>query len=255
MMPLADLSGRRMAQRYRAPLGIFAGLLSALLWCNTQAHSETHSEPHSETHSAPTTLAPIARSSAWERIYRYEDDQGTLHLTNVPAEHVPMKRYSVLVSDPVIATMAQGQPPRGELPRSPELRRWVEEASRLTRLDSSLLYAIMCVESGYDPLAISTRGAQGVMQMMPDTARAYGVSNPFDARQSIFAGARHLRVLLDQFGDRLPLALAAYNAGAASVARYHDAVPPFEETRHYVPRVLGLYERFRSALAPLSATQ
>jgi soluble lytic murein transglycosylase-like protein len=103
-------------------------------------------------------------------------------------------------------------------------------------LSPDLIKAVALVESGLDPDAVSHKGAQGLMQLMPQTARAYGVEDAFDPLDNLQAGARHLRELLDQFGGDLTLALAAYNAGAGAVRR-HGGVPAFAETIEYVDRV------------------
>jgi soluble lytic murein transglycosylase-like protein len=111
-------------------------------------------------------------------------------------------------------------------------------AARRHGVDDSLLLAVAEVESGLRPQAVSPKGAAGVMQLMPDTARALGISDPFDVEANVDAGARYLGGLLTQFGGDLPLALAAYNAGPGAVRRY-GAVPPFRETRDFVARVLS----------------
>jgi soluble lytic murein transglycosylase-like protein len=101
----------------------------------------------------------------------------------------------------------------------------------------NLVHAVIQVESGYDERAVSRTGAKGLMQLMPETARRFNVSDPFDARQNIEGGVRYLRQLLDQFP--LKLAVAAYNAGESAVRRFRG-VPPYAETRGYVARVLRL---------------
>jgi len=120
-------------------------------------------------------------------------------------------------------------------------------AAKRTGVDDAWLRAIAHAESGFDAAAVSPKGALGVMQLMPATARDYGASNPLSAEQSIDAGAQHLRQLLRRYkGDRV-LTAAAYNAGTGVVARY-GGVPPYRETRQYIDKVLALYARYRVAL-------
>ncbi|MFS8640308.1 MAG: lytic transglycosylase domain-containing protein [Symbiobacteriaceae bacterium] len=114
-----------------------------------------------------------------------------------------------------------------------------EEAARRYGLDPRLLWAVARAESGLNPAAVSPAGAVGLMQLMPSTARALGVSDPFDPVQNVDAGARYLRQQLERFGD-IRLALAAYNAGPGAVQRY-GGIPPYRETRQYVERVLALW--------------
>lgn len=103
-------------------------------------------------------------------------------------------------------------------------------------MDASLIKAVALVESGFEPRAVSPKGARGIMQLMPATARRYGVTDPHDPYQSLRAGALHLKDLLEEFGGDLPLALAAYNAGPAAVRR-HGGIPAYRETQEYVRRV------------------
>jgi soluble lytic murein transglycosylase-like protein len=119
----------------------------------------------------------------------------------------------------------------------------VEEAARRYGLDPALVDAVVRAESGYDPSATSPAGAMGLMQLMPATARALGVADPYDPVQNVHGGVRYLRGLVDRFGD-VTLALAAYNAGPGAVAR-HGGVPPYPETRAYVERVLRAWQRAR----------
>jgi soluble lytic murein transglycosylase-like protein len=109
------------------------------------------------------------------------------------------------------------------------------------RVDPALVEAIVSNESGFDPAATSPAGAQGLMQLMPSTARDLGVTDPYDPAQNVAAGTRYLRGLLDRF-KRVDLAVAAYNAGPNAVARY-GGVPPFAETQDYVRNVLAEYRR------------
>jgi hypothetical protein len=117
----------------------------------------------------------------------------------------------------------------------------IEAAATLHRVDIALVRAVMQVESQFDHLAVSTAGAQGLMQLMPDTARRFGVSNSFDPRQNIFGGVAYLRVLLDMFGGDVDLALAGYNAGENAVLKY-DGIPPYKETQNYVRKIRGILD-------------
>jgi soluble lytic murein transglycosylase-like protein len=120
----------------------------------------------------------------------------------------------------------------------------IDEAAARYKLDADLIRAVIRVESAFNPLAVSTAGAQGLMQLMPALAEELGVQNPFDPRENIMAGTRYLSYLLDVHKGNIPLALASYNAGPATVDRY-NGVPPFEETRRYVKSITALLARGR----------
>ncbi|MFL9609299.1 lytic transglycosylase domain-containing protein [Methylobacillus sp. Pita2] len=119
----------------------------------------------------------------------------------------------------------------------------VAAAAHATQLDPALLHAVINAESNYRPLAVSSRGATGLMQLMPATARRLGVRNTYDPEQNVMAGARYLSQLQREFNGDISLALAAYNAGPATVKRHGNVIPPYAETQAYVPRVLQAYRR------------
>jgi len=123
-------------------------------------------------------------------------------------------------------------------------------AAKKHGIDDAWLRAIAHAESGFDAKARSPKGAQGVMQLMPDTARAYGVTDAYSPAQSIDAGARHLRTLVRRYRGDLTLAAAAYNAGAGAVARF-GGVPPYRETRAYIAKVQALHADYRRVLEEL----
>ncbi len=121
-----------------------------------------------------------------------------------------------------------------------ELASTAERIAEEEHLDARLVTSLIQVESDFDPRAVSRRGALGLMQLMPATARRLGVESPFDPEQNLRAGVRELRRLIDRYGGDLVLALAAYNAGEGAVNRY-GGVPPYSETRDYIDRILSLY--------------
>jgi len=133
---------------------------------------------------------------------------------------------------------------------------FIDRVAEENGLSPGLIKAVALVESGFDPHAVSPKGAQGLMQLMPGTAKEYGVQDAFDPLQNLRAGATHLRRLLDQFDGDLTLALAAYNAGAGTVAR-HGGVPDYKETHEYLRRVksrMGLAAPIRVPQRPPTST-
>jgi soluble lytic murein transglycosylase-like protein len=117
----------------------------------------------------------------------------------------------------------------------------IQEAADKYRVSANLIKSVMQTESAFNALAVSPVGAMGLMQLMPNIAKAYGVTDPFDPRQNIMAGAQMLRELMTVHRGNLPLVLASYNAGIGNVRRYGGRIPPFRETRNYVKRVSSLY--------------
>jgi soluble lytic murein transglycosylase-like protein len=119
----------------------------------------------------------------------------------------------------------------------------VEEIGLETNLEPALLQAVIATESGHNSQALSPRGAQGLMQLMPATSRRFGLSNAYNPEENIRVGAKYLRELLDLFDGDLNLSLAAYNAGPNAVLRYGKKIPPYAETQLYVPKVMRLYQQ------------
>jgi soluble lytic murein transglycosylase-like protein len=182
---------------------------------------------------------------AWADIYAYVDAQGVTHFSNVPTDqHYEMVLAATTASDPPAVPQIDRVNP-ALLARAERYDIFIEEAARAVEVDSQLLRAVIVVESAFDERAESSRGARGLMQLMPVTARRYGARDAFNPGQNIHAGARYLRALIDRYDNDLELVLAAYNAGEEAVERYGRAIPPFEETRAYVPRVLHAYATLR----------
>ncbi|MBF0625566.1 MAG: lytic transglycosylase domain-containing protein [Magnetococcales bacterium] len=175
-------------------------------------------------------------------IYAYIDHDGVIHLTDQPDD----PRFRLLLRFPNRATVVTpGGTPRMR-PGNPRLysQAIVAAASRYD-LDEALVRAVIQAESSFDPQAVSPKGAVGLMQLMPEVAKQYGVSDRRDPEDNIDAGSRYLRDLLRRFDYNLMLSLAAYNAGEATVRRYGNRVPPYPETRDYVARVLRFYRQYR----------
>ncbi len=124
----------------------------------------------------------------------------------------------------------------------------IRDIASLYQLPHTLLHAVITTESYYNPNAVSHAGAVGLMQLMPETAKQYGVSNRRDPQQNIRGGARYLGYLLKLFKDDLPLALAAYNAGETAVKKYGNQIPPYQETRNYVRKVTKYYAKYQQSM-------
>lgn len=131
-----------------------------------------------------------------------------------------------------------------------ELEETVARCAQTYHLSPALLMAVIKAESGFNPIVISKAGAVGLMQLVPETAMLHGVHNLYDTRDNITGGAKHLRYLLDRYRGNVRLALAAYNAGARKVDRYHQ-IPPYRETKAYVKKVMGFYRDYRRSPPPI----
>jgi len=189
-----------------------------------------------------TILSPGCAGVSYADVFRAVDRLGIVHLTNVPAD----QGYQILLRSPRCLSSDSKSKTSSASLRKNAFNKIVARAAREQNLDQALLQAVIAVESGYDPQAVSSEGAVGLMQLMPATARRYGASNRYDPEENIQAGARYLRDLIDHFHDDLSLALAAYNAGEDAVVHYGNTIPPYPETREYVPRVMKLYQRYRA---------
>lgn len=177
-------------------------------------------------------------AAANPKIYTYVDAHGQRHYTDVPDNN----RYRLLVLSPHDRTASGDRYDFQLLAKATQYDSIIEHAAVSAALEPNLLRAVIVVESGFNSHAVSKRGAIGLMQLMPATASRFGVSNPYDARQNVHAGARYLKFLIDRFGHDVSLALAAYNAGEDAVERNGGQIPPFSETMAYVPRVLKIYK-------------
>jgi soluble lytic murein transglycosylase-like protein len=174
-------------------------------------------------------LAP----SAFADIYMFKDKDGVITFTNVP-NHTGYR-----------AVLRSGRNP---LPRTGQANASYDQliltASGRHSVDADLIRAVIRTESDFNPAARSHKGAMGLMQLMPDTARLHNVADAYDPVENVEGGVRHLRMLLDRYQNNLELSLAAYNAGSGAVEKYRG-IPPFAETKEYVRRVLRFYDSYR----------
>jgi soluble lytic murein transglycosylase-like protein len=181
-------------------------------------------------------LALLWAAAAQADVYVKEEADGALVLTDAPGgEGFELLLHSERdAAAAPVAARAEHPSARLHAPR-------IERAARAAGVDASLLHAVIRAESAYNPKAVSPKGAAGLMQLMPATARRYGVADRFDPDQNVLGGALYLRDLLARFDGQLELALAAYNAGEGAVQKYGGRVPPYAETQRYVPQVMHNY--------------
>jgi soluble lytic murein transglycosylase len=174
-----------------------------------------------------------APSISFADIFKYVDKNGVVHFTNIPKG----RQYNRILTD------------KSTIPINSATRK---KPAKKYDLEPSLIKAVIKVESDWDSSAVSRKGAQGLMQLMPSTAKNMNVKNPYNPEDNINGGAKYLRLLLDKFDGDLSLALAAYNAGPGRIEE-HGGIPPITETRKYVDRVLSLYngEGYSIPAAPI----
>ena len=190
----------------------------------------------------------LSAGDAAADIFQYTDPEGVVHFTNAPKGDSRFKLYVKSTSKRTKGARFSGTavPPSDRSPeRFTRYDKWIRQAATLYQLPEELVRAVIKVESDYDPRAVSGAGAQGLMQLMPETATRMQVRDPFDPRENIFGGVRYLRVLANLFNGDLDLTVAAYNAGEGAVARY-GGIPPHAETPDYVVRVRTYYSAYRT---------
>jgi len=168
-------------------------------------------------------------------IYKYVDEEGVLHLTNVPS--IPNAKYILILKEK-----------RVHFHSDIDVNKYdhiIAKAASKYKIDQALIKAVIKAESNFNHRAVSPVGAQGLMQLMPSTAYALQVDDVFQPENNIEGGVRYLRYLLNVYKGDLRLALAAYNAGETAVAKYNTNIPPFRETQNYIRRVLSYYDDFK----------
>ncbi|MDH4321696.1 MAG: transglycosylase SLT domain-containing protein [Desulfobulbaceae bacterium] len=177
----------------------------------------------------------LLATSASATIYTFVDERGVVHMTNVPTD----SRYRV--GDRF--NLMGGKP--GKAPRREAIEAFILEAADRYNVDPMLVKAVIKVESDFDHRAVSKKGAIGLMQLMPETARDLRVHDPFDPKSNIMGGTNYLRQLLSRFDGDLSLGLAAYNAGPQRVVMAQNTVPRLPETLEYIKKVMHHYQRYR----------
>ena len=190
----------------------------------------------------PVTLALVA-GDAQADIYRYVDKDGVVHFSNRTKQGKRVSKKNE--PKPSVASRARSFKADGIAPTRYD--GIIREAATLYQIPEALIRAVIRVESGFNPRALSHANAHGLMQLIPATAERMMVTDIYDPRQNIFGGTRYLRVLANLFNGNLQLTLAGYNAGESAVIKY-GGIPPYEETRHYVTKVLHHYEAYRRAM-------
>lgn len=193
-----------------------------------------------------TALLMVLPVSAGAQVYKWVDENGIITFSNVAPpsnREFQVLRFPCYAADPKCRSVRWEKVPLNTRAYSRE----IQSAALFNALEESLIRAIIHAESAYQPDAHSPKGAQGLMQLMPDTAAELDVGNPFDPAENIDGGARYLARLLAEFEGDLDLATAAYNAGPNAVYQ-HGGIPPYDETREYVRRVKILYRRYQDVL-------
>ena len=183
----------------------------------------------------------FAVPAAHADIYKYVDKHGRVHLTDKP-QHSGYKRLVKTWKGWEEPSYNPGNFKRNQKRYAP----LIAEAARKHLLPDSLVHAVVTAESAYDPDALSSAGALGLMQLMPATAQRFGVIDRKNPRANVFAGTKYLKQLLGMFDNNVRLAVAAYNAGENAVIRYGNEVPPYPETQKYVRKVLKFYRKYRT---------
>ena len=188
-----------------------------------------------ESYVALRPEAPALRAST-RAIEPYQQDAAYRMVADTPAPAIPQ---------------ATTPPPNEGKPFDRE----ITAAARDAGVEPALVHAVIAVESAYRPEAVSPKGAIGLMQVMPGTAQRYGIKDAADVHNNLRAGSRHLRTLIDMFGERLDLVLAAYNAGEGAVRKHNYAIPPYRETRAYVPAVMKRYKPVKAPVTQLKPSK
>lgn len=174
----------------------------------------------------------LATAPVWADIYMYLDSDGILHFTNTPTS----SHYKLYIKEKPKKSSAEEARDRYD--------HIIKEAAYISGVSFALIKAMIRVESNFDPEAVSKKGAMGLMQIMPKNFESLEIEDPFDPRENIIGGSRYFQQMLDRYEGKLPLALAAYNAGPNAVDR-NRGIPPIRETEDYVKKVMNYYYAYQ----------
>lgn len=177
-------------------------------------------------------FAVITSSVIYADIYRYKDEKGILHFTNIRSD----LRYTLYIKE-------ARENPDAFITKYDVI---IKAASEKFNMEPSLIKAVIKTESGFDHTAVSSKGAQGLMQLMPGTADDMEVDDPYNPEKNIFGGTKYLSKMMERYNNDVKLALAAYNAGPDKVDEYKD-VPPYKETKTFIERVMKYYDQYQTA--------
>jgi len=183
--------------------------------------------------TAISLIAVFSAANASADVFVYKDKQGVLTFTNVP-NHSGYRRV----------LKESGSPTGNNSITTASYEELIRFVSDRHSVDADLIRAVIKAESDFNSNARSNKGAMGLMQLMPDTARLHNVNDAYDPNENVDGGVRHLKMLLERYRGDFTLSLAAYNAGSGAVEK-HGGIPPFAETREYVRRVLRFYDSYR----------
>ncbi len=205
-------------------------------------HAPT-SNPRSRFMALCIAACALCAAEAQADIYKFVDENNVVHFTNMPND----PRYKLFWRERKSSSPAAVNPVSGALGAQARANRArftpiIESAAHTYKVDPALLHAVILAESAYNPNAVSPKGATGLMQLMPGTAKRYGVTNIYDPSDNIHGGTRYLRDLLRMFNNNIHLAVAAYNAGENAVINRGNKIPPYPETRNYVSKVTAFYQ-------------
>lgn len=192
--------------------------------------------------SAATLFAPMEVRAD---IFAFTDERGVMHFTNVQG----LDRRYKLIRKENAPSYVPSRVGSAYMPSEAEIKKYgtiIDVAARTHGVDSAFVHAVVSAESGFNPRAISPKGASGLMQLMPATAQRYGVKDIMDPVENIQGGVRYLKDLLAMFNGNAELAAAGYNAGENAVIRHGNRIPPYAETVNYVPKVMDYYRKFQA---------